>query len=401
MKHRTTGNYLRTHRKKSGLSQREMGTLLGYKDSGQVSRHERSSSIPPLAAAPAYELIFRVPVSAIFIGMHGSVERDTEHKLQQLEAELHNRSAADDRLLAAGYATFTYDANGNQTSVSRALGSQPITYRYDAANRLVGATSGRTISSFAYDGDGNRITQSVGPGTYSYLTDVATPLPVVLQESGPDGNISYAYGLDLISESSPTFNYFYHYDGLGSVIALTDASGRPSAAYVYDPWGNPLLAIPDIVGTRNKFRFTGEAFDPGTGLYYLRARYYDSSIGRMMTQDPHLGFIFSPFSENRYGYALGNPIRYADHSGFTAMDRDMGSQTRISQTAIVGNVTAGLFSEIQNWWDTVGEFFNNVAQNLVPTPVVSPTDVTNFGSVWAGPKLRHTRHVLKLTLEPC
>jgi len=95
MKHRTAGNYLRTHRKKSGLSQREMGTLLGYNDPGQVSRHERSSSIPPLATALAYELIFRVPVSAIFFGMHGSVERDIEYKLQQLEAGLHKRSVAD------------------------------------------------------------------------------------------------------------------------------------------------------------------------------------------------------------------------------------------------------------------------------------------------------------------
>jgi YD repeat-containing protein len=85
---------------------------------------------------------------------------------------------ADDRLLTAGYGTFTYDANGNETSVSRGLGSQPITYHYDAANRLVGAAGGRTNSSFAYDGDGNRITQSVGAGTYSYLNDVATSLPV-------------------------------------------------------------------------------------------------------------------------------------------------------------------------------------------------------------------------------
>ena len=85
-----------------------------------------------------------------------------------------------DRLLAAGTATFTYDANGNQTSVAKTFSSQPLIYQYDAANRLVAVTGGRTNSTFAFDGDGNRISQSVGTGIYNYLNDVATALPVVL-----------------------------------------------------------------------------------------------------------------------------------------------------------------------------------------------------------------------------
>ena len=228
---------------------------------------------------------------------------------------------AGDRLLAAGTATFTYDANGNQTSVAKTSSSQPLIYQYDAANRLVAATGGRPTSSFAYDGDGNRISQSVGAGIYNYLNDVATALPVVLQESGPDGNISYAYGLGLISESSLKFDYFYHYDGLGSVIALSDASGKPSAAYVYDPWGNPLLNVSDSVGTKNKFRFTGEALDPGTQLYYLRARYYDSTIARFVSRDPLPGIATLPSSENRYRYALSDPLRFTDPSGLAAIQK--------------------------------------------------------------------------------
>ncbi len=95
MKQRAAENYLRTHRKQSGLSQQEMGRLLGYKGAGEVSRHEQSTSIPPLMTALAYEAIFRVPVSAIFGGMHESIRRDIENRLQQLEAELQNRDAAD------------------------------------------------------------------------------------------------------------------------------------------------------------------------------------------------------------------------------------------------------------------------------------------------------------------
>jgi transcriptional regulator with XRE-family HTH domain len=96
MKHLVTGNYLKTCRNKSGLSQREMGKLLSYGDPrGQVSRHERSRSIPSLRTALAYELIFHMPVSTIFAGIYGSLEEEVEDKLQQLEVELESRSAKD------------------------------------------------------------------------------------------------------------------------------------------------------------------------------------------------------------------------------------------------------------------------------------------------------------------
>jgi transcriptional regulator with XRE-family HTH domain len=95
MKHRAAGNYLRAHRKKSGLSQREVGNLLGYKDPGQISRHERATSIPPLATALAYELIFRAPVAGIFTGIRDAIVRDVEEKLKEMGLTLENRNAGD------------------------------------------------------------------------------------------------------------------------------------------------------------------------------------------------------------------------------------------------------------------------------------------------------------------
>ncbi|MGD0222420.1 MAG: SBBP repeat-containing protein [Terriglobia bacterium] len=222
---------------------------------------------------------------------------------------------AGDRLLTAGQTKFTYDNNGNQ--ITKTSGSLKWTNTYDAANRLIKALGYGVNSTFGYDGDGNRIAQTNGPGSYSYLNDVAAALPVVLNEQGPDGNITYAYGLGLIEEYSSAFNNFYHYDGLGSVIGLTNAKGALQAAYVYDPWGNALLSATDLVGTRNKFRFTGEALDPGTGLYYLRARYYDPTLPRFTGRDRSPGFPLDPLTSNPYLYALSNPNRYADPSGLS------------------------------------------------------------------------------------
>ena len=99
------------------------------------------------------------------------------------------------------------------------------------------------------------------------------------------------------------------------MIGLTNASGKLQAAYAYDSWGNALLTATDSVGSKNKFRFTGEALDPGTGLYYLRTRYYDASIGRFVSRDPILHNIGYPLAANKYGYTVANPVRYADPSG--------------------------------------------------------------------------------------
>jgi DNA-binding XRE family transcriptional regulator len=95
MKHHASENYLKAHRKKSGLTLRELAHLVGYRNHGPLARHEHSLSLPSLMIALAYEVIFRAPISTIFIGVHGSIREDIESKLEQLEVELGKRSAFD------------------------------------------------------------------------------------------------------------------------------------------------------------------------------------------------------------------------------------------------------------------------------------------------------------------
>ncbi|MGD0904706.1 MAG: helix-turn-helix transcriptional regulator [Terracidiphilus sp.] len=89
----TLANYLRYHRKRSGLSQREIAQLLGYPDQETVSRHERSYSVPPLIIALSYQAIFRVPVSDLFPGPYETTKRKIEERIAKMEHNLQQRSA--------------------------------------------------------------------------------------------------------------------------------------------------------------------------------------------------------------------------------------------------------------------------------------------------------------------
>ena len=93
MRNQVSGNYLKMHRKKAGLSQRELALLLGYRDQGQVSRHERSRTAPPLGAALGYEAVFKISVSELFPGLYAAVSKEIETKLAEMEDVLGKSSA--------------------------------------------------------------------------------------------------------------------------------------------------------------------------------------------------------------------------------------------------------------------------------------------------------------------
>jgi RHS repeat-associated protein len=224
---------------------------------------------------------------------------------------------AADELQTAGTTTFSYDGNGNQ--VSKTTAGTTLAYGWDALNRLISVTGGSVNTQYQYDGDGNRVSQQTGAGTYAYVNETATLLPVVVNENGPDGNISYAYGASLISASATGLQSFYQTDGLGSVVSVTDATAAQKASYVYEPWGS-VIGGSDLLGTKNKFKFTGEAVDPGTGLVFLRARYYDSSIGRFLSRDP-AGRAQSASKVAAYEYAANDPRRFIDPFGLSSIDR--------------------------------------------------------------------------------
>jgi DNA-binding XRE family transcriptional regulator len=89
-------NYVRVHRRKSCLSQRELGDLVGN-DAGQISKHERSCSLPTLLVAIGYSIVFRTSIPDIFTGLHESLAESIEERLSELEQTLRQCDGKDVR----------------------------------------------------------------------------------------------------------------------------------------------------------------------------------------------------------------------------------------------------------------------------------------------------------------
>ena len=81
-------NYLRTYRKRAGLSQDEVAYVLGCKSGSKISRYERFARIPTLETTFAYEALFKVPASELFSGIFQKVEADTAKRAKVLARKI-------------------------------------------------------------------------------------------------------------------------------------------------------------------------------------------------------------------------------------------------------------------------------------------------------------------------
>ena len=205
------------------------------------------------------------------------------------------------QLVSDSNTSYEYDLNGN---LVRVIGSaQSALYEYNAENKLIKATVQNGVlvieESYAYDYEGNRTSKTThrsdGVTEYvKYLNDNSS-LTNVLAEIDSEGSVQayYTIGADLISQERDGNVSVYLYDGHGSVVGLANESGVVTDTYSYDAFGNLLKSTGS---TKNCYRYCGEQFDETTGLYYLRARYMDTSTGRFISQDTYQGTINDPVS---------------------------------------------------------------------------------------------------------
>ncbi len=129
------------------------------------------------------------------------------------------------------------------------------------------------------------------------------------------------YGITLYARVASSAGYYYLYNAHKDIVMLLDSvNGSIAATYDYDAFGNVLAMTGDA---NNNFTYGGYQYDAETGLYYLNARYYDSTTARFLTEDTYLGQRNDPLSLNLYTYCSNNPIRYFDPSGHKKKDSEI------------------------------------------------------------------------------
>lgn len=117
---------------------------------------------------------------------------------------------------------------------------------------------------------------------------------------------------------------------------MREESLKPNVltTYSYDAFGN---LDEDILDTdiETDYLYTGQQYDPHTELYSLRARYYDTEIGRFMSRDTWAYDYGNPIELNRYVYTANNPATFVDPSGYGFVQDAGNYLSRLNQSKYV------------------------------------------------------------------
>lgn len=200
--------------------------------------------------------------------------------------------------------SISYDDNGCLTD------DGTFAFAYDTENQLIEADDGSTVSSYIYDPMRRQNQKDVGGTKTRYLYD---GLRMIAEYDG-SGTLQkkyvYGTGLDevLVELDSSNNKTYLHHDRKGSIVATSDSSGAVINSYAYSPFGESG----SLSGTT--FGYTGQRFDPETGLYYFKNRHYSPELGRFLQPD----LIGYADGLNVYQYAYNDPNMFSDPLGLAA-----------------------------------------------------------------------------------
>ncbi len=122
----------------------------------------------------------------------------------------------------------------------------------------------------------------------------------------------YIHGAGLLAMVTPANAvYTYHFNAVGSTVAMTDSTQVMVNKYAYDPFGN---VVNQVEAVSQPFKFVGQygVMTEPNGFYYMRARYYDPEVGRFISEDPS---GFEGGDVNLCAYASNNPVLLIDPLG--------------------------------------------------------------------------------------
>ena len=296
---------------------------------------------------------------------------------------------------------YVYDNNGNQIKkigyITKGVNGSPSQdlvsenelnntyeiYKYNEFNEMTSFESNKESKwEYAYLPNGLRYRKNNASNFDRYVWDRNGN---IIAEMNGEGNLTnkYVRGNKLISKNG---NEYFGYDGHGSVVNISNESGKSIKSYDYDAFG---VELNRDVNDTNLFRYCGEQYDNETDSIYLRARYYNPSLGRFTTEDTYWnssnriygdkeykeGEIKYPDykaiiqSENLYIYCINNPTCYLDITGLNPEKKYIDSRNK-SET---------YYTYYDKDDDTIYKpSFNTTTTLMIPTDDKSAAEATDY-----------------------
>jgi len=236
---------------------------------------------------------------------------------------------------------YYYDANGNQVAklfndltdsvgkiveIGFAEANVPSYeyFKYDGFNQLIEYRTPSTKAEYTYKTGGLRIAKTVDGTTTKHVWDGSN----IVMELNTSNQVMdrYIRGNGLIKNNDSYYMFNAHND----VIQLADSQGIVTGSYLYDAFG---VEKDSNTVDNNPFRFCAEYTDFESGYVYLRARYYDPSGGRFISEDPIRHGL------NWYEYANSNPLMFIDPSGEMSLAQIVNFVSGVVKS-LVGTVKA-------------------------------------------------------------
>lgn len=244
----------------------------------------------------------------------------------------------------------TFNANGNLASF------QGATYTWALGNRLESVTRPGMSATYAYDGEDRRTMKTVDGVITRTLWSGADEVAEmdgagnILRRFIPDGSGAMDGRLATL-EANGTI-YWHHTDHQGSVVATSNSAGAPVSIVNYSPNGEMGTALNGAQltapPTGSPFGYTGRQYDPETGLWQYRARYYHAQLGQFLSQDP----IGTKDDPNLYLYVANDPVNNTDPTGMQSIFVSGG-----------GEISGVSYPSTQNHARRTQEYYSHTGQD--------------------------------------
>lgn len=275
-------------------------------------------------------------------------------------------------------AGFSYDARGRRTADPRRA------YTWDAADRLTRIVEGATTVDLEYTALGEvsrRIASGVATDYFYNYAIADHPIMAEKRSSAytrfyvytPGGRLLYFVDTPIATPAAR----FYHFNHLGSTLFLTNAAGAVADTYGYTPFGH---LVKHIGSSDQIFTFVGEygvRQEGESGLYHMRARYYDSRTIQFLSRDSLWPDLEDPKSLNPYQYAGQNPLSFIDPSGLTYYVDGQGNPMSLSEVdkrINFGGNSGALVGEVNDmghitWFRGTADGPQRLANGSLPTTI--------------------------------